>query len=329
MPEVAEKKSFFKSIIRILILILCIGLIIQYFYKNNTDLALITQLNNFDLIRLIIINALIHICVGIEIYFLLRKLNLKKLPWIEWFNIYSATRFLNIHIAQGGNLYRSVQLKNNYNFSYTKTIAFLFLFSILQIIYSIILALIIITFFAEPILIKGIPLNLLLIYALIGSLLLTMLFLKIMKYVNFKHPKLIRINEFTQNFVSSIMLILKDPKFMLLIIFFNGLIFFLTALQVLYSMEIVGIKLSLLQASIFIIFTLFSGLVNITPANLGITEFVYGFSAQYFGSTLGKGVIAAGIMRIINYVVIMIFAVVCYGLAKLIKKHPPQHITSN
>lgn len=314
-------KPTVKTIIQVSVLIICAFFISAYFINNKEELKLVFELNPTYLIGLAFLNSCIHIFLTLEIYYLLKQLGLKNINLLEWFNIYSSTRFLNIHFAQAGNLYRSVQLKNKYNFSYTKTIAFLFLFSMLQIVFSILFAIFVTTFLTEPVYFKGIPLNLILIGVLATLLILTRVFLNIMGGVNMPQQKMMKINEFARNFVDSIMLILKDPKFMVVILFFNVLVFGLTTLQVFFSMKMVGIHLTLLQSSLFIIITLFSGLVSITPANLGITEFVYGFLTQYIGSTLGKGIIVAGVMRIINYVVILGFAAVCYLLAQPLKSH--------
>lgn len=312
--------QYLKKLLRLFFFCICLFIIFNYFRNNHAELSLIFNISPQNTARLSVINILIHITVGLQFYYFLKWLKIKPINLIDWYDIFSISRLINLHVTQGGNLYRGVQLKKNYNFSYTRTLILISLFSWFQIILSLALAAGVLLLYPLNIYLYGVHLSWylcilsILLYSapFAGNILVNKIFPDKEKYKGLGA----KFDEFLSSFYDTI----KKPGIIFVMLFFNLVIFFFTVLQIHYAFKAIHINLNFGESTLFSAVSLLSALINITPANLGVTELVYGSLNKFLGNSLGEGVIASGILRVINYFVLIFSILFCRLVIFLRKK---------
>jgi uncharacterized protein (TIRG00374 family) len=80
--------------------------------------------------------------------------------------------------------------------------------------------------------------------------------------------------------------------------------YFLVAIQMYYAFLAFGFSISPIAAWLVGLFSTLGLLISITPGSLGIQEALVGLLAAFFGIGFNQGVIAQGLIRVVNIVII-------------------------
>jgi hypothetical protein len=112
-----------KKILRLVVVLICIIYLVRFFYKNSDTLNLAFNLNIATIISIIALQFLYYPLLAILLKTILEKCSGRKLPFWGWFKIFILSTFLNFVLSQVGNVYRAVQLKSEYNVSYTRYVS--------------------------------------------------------------------------------------------------------------------------------------------------------------------------------------------------------------
>ena len=89
--------------------------------------------------------------------------------------------------------------------------------------------------------------------------------------------------------------------------------FVLYVLAVYIAFASIGVHLSAEASLLFTVVILLNSVVNITPNNIGVMELLYGGLAHIMGLTLGEGVLACGIIRVLGYFLVGGLTLLCLG----------------
>ena len=89
--------------------------------------------------------------------------------------------------------------------------------------------------------------------------------------------------------------------------------FIFYALAVYIAFAGIGVHLNAEASLLFTVVILLNSVVNITPNNIGVMELLYGGLAHAMGLTLGEGVLACGIIRVLGYLLVAGLALLCLG----------------
>ena len=112
-------------------------------------------------------------------------------------------------------------------------------------------------------------------------------------------------------------LIRRDRKLVIkinLLLFFN---FSLSIAELALSYGAFSIDISLVEVILIDTISLFSGIMKILPANLGIYEGSIALSSQILGVGFREGLFAAGLVRVVSIFVMLIFGLI-FGLRILV-----------
>lgn len=305
-----------------IVLLFCAGIILRYFWQRQEELEQILHLNPADLAVMTLMSILIHILMGYKMLFILRKLGLKEIGYVSWFGVFSWSRFLNFHILQGGNIYRGVRLKQDYTFSYTNSLGMIAIFAWFDAVFIL---------FVSFFMVMGLDRELSLIGINAATLLAFLLFFLtagpfvcrgIFRKLRSRSPRIAWLYGKLMHLADSLTDSIRDGHAVISLFSLSFLTFILFVWQISVAFAAIGTKMELAEVVVFAAITLLSGIVNITPSNIGVIEVTYGYLSQILGKTMGSGIIACGILRILGYIIVLIFSVVTTKLMSLnIKKN--------
>ena len=117
-------------------------------------------------------------------------------------------------------------------------------------------------------------------------------------------------------------LIRRDSKLLIKISFLLFLSLLLSTAELALSYAAFSIDISLAEVILIDTISTFSGMMKILPANLGIYEGSVAFSSQMLGVGLKEGLLAAGLVRVVSLLVMLIFGLI-FGLRILVGKPNP------
>lgn len=317
MPRKNLKVAF-----QIFLVAICTIFIFKYFSDHFAELKQISAISSFDLGVVFLLALAIHYFTTFKIFIILKKLDITGITFDRWFRIFSLSRFLGSHLSQGGNLYRTVKLKQEFNFSYTNSIGVMIVLTWLDAIFICLIAIGILSFLRVDLSFGRIN-----VIQLLGA---GVLFLGAAPFfANFilrccyrrsaaakwLHQKIETLGNSFQKSVQDIPLLIK--MFLL-----SAMVFFLHTMIVFVIFGALLSPVHFSEATVLTVLTLLSAVVNITPNNIGITEVFYGFLAKNFGSNFGSGIIACGLSRLVFYIVFLFFAILFIKDLTNNRKHP-------
>ncbi|HBO97438.1 MAG TPA: hypothetical protein DE315_01015 [Candidatus Omnitrophica bacterium] len=304
--------SRFRKYAEMAVTALCVVFMVCYFSRNTHFFAKLPDIDLKVVFFLCILNIFIHLVTAYKFLYLLRRLGLKGASDFAWTKIFTIARFLNYHITQAAHLYRAVALKRQYNLSYTNSIAVLALLSWIESIVNCLIAFILIFAVFPGFRIKDINVSLIL-----GSVLLTIAFLpfvgeRILRITHFRNRSFAwlhaKFTDMTRSFAAAV----RDRATLLVIFSYSLLIFMLNVTAIDFSFQAIGIHLTVSQTVLFTVLIMLGSIINITPSNIGVVEMLSGYLSQQLGFTLGDGILACGIFRIVGYILVALATVFFY-----------------
>ena len=302
----------FKKYAEIAVMALYVIFMVRYFSGNSHLLAKLLNIDLKLVIYLCILNVFIHLVTAYKFLYLLRRSGLKGISDFAWIKIFTIARFLNYHITQAAHVYRAVVLKKQYNFSYTDSIAVLVLLSWIESIVSCLIALILMTVVFPGFRIQDIN-----VPFVLGSVLLAIAFLpfigeRVLRAMHFRNKLFWWIHAKFTDMIQSFTAVVCDHAALLAVFSYSLLIFTINVIAIGFSFQAIGIHLTVNQEVLFTVVIMLGSIVNITPSNIGIVEMLCGYLSQLLGFTLGDGILACSIFRIVGYILVALTMVFFY-----------------
>jgi len=281
----------------------CLLFIFRYFSEHREELRLIANLTVAQCVSLFIIFIVIQIIGSYKHLIILNNLGLRSITVFDWLKIFIISKFLNFHITQGANVYRSVHLKNTYDFPYTKSIGLITTFSWFELV--ILLGL------TAVMSVIGIPRGSAHDTLSAALFSLTVFFMGapfIMKYILSKltlsNDKLVWVHNKLKDLTEHVIEQVRNPRLVGLFFVASATIYALNILTVMVCVPTVDIQLGLPELSVLATTLRLSRLFNLVPGNVGLTEIFCGYVGVYAGNSLGKGILISGLMRVFEYLTI-------------------------
>ena len=121
--------------------ILCCGLVARYFTLHTDEFASIFLMDLPSVLTVGVLIVAVNFLNGARMFLLVHESSSNKIPFLSWLKIFIVSRFLNFHLTQAANIYRSITLKRKYNFSYTDSVSLILTFAWLDIIWTLLMSL--------------------------------------------------------------------------------------------------------------------------------------------------------------------------------------------
>ena len=295
------KVTSLAQIIKWIILAVVIILLINYLIKNSHEFSFLKKIRIEYIIPVILLNIFNLLLSCSRFYMMLTHVS-HRIPLYTVFKYFIFGRFINKFIPYGGSVYRAIMFKKTDGVSYKKYIASNISFDWLNLIYSTLLGVAVIGFYDPQLKIRSIPLLPLFIGALLLLILGIPLAKKVLTLINRSVSASFfrkRMNE-TADIIDGVVDVLKNR----IIFFSNSIIISLIIFSTLISFHLlfksIGVNADLTVLLVYLIILRFFRVMRITPANLGIREFLLGFLSYFLGTGAAEGIAVSIMMRLIT-----------------------------
>jgi uncharacterized membrane protein YbhN (UPF0104 family) len=304
----------YKKILRLVLVVICLVYLLQFFHKNRESLQLVFALNFKTILNIILLQLLYYLLQGHRFQVVLEKCSSRKIPFLPWLRIFILGRFLNTVFSQMGNVYRSVQLKQQHSISYTRYISSFGSLAWMDTGINLMIAVIAIAvlnpgfkigqFFAWKILA-------ILTFAVVASPILGEI---ILRRISFKNKYLDWLHSKFSEVLDVLLSNLQDRAYVLKITLLVIAIFARTCAMFYVYFSVFDIQISIPALVVFCALFQMSTFVIITPGNVGVQEVVYGFLSEQIGIGMAQGVLVAALIRVVGICSISVLGVSLGGI---------------
>lgn len=275
---------------------------------------------NLDLTTILPIIAIQLLYYPLQAYLfriVLEKCSGSKLPFFGWFKIFILSTFLNTVFSQTGNVYRGLQLKSDYNISYTRYISSYISFAWMDLWINLIIATAIILLLKPDLHIGPLIAWKVLLAAIIVVIAVPILIEILCHRIKFNNARLSWIHSKLSEVLTVSVNNITDTAYLSKITLINIVVLICIAGLFRFCFLILGIKLNIPTVVIFYALLKIGNYVNITPGNLGIQELAYGFLGTQMGIGMAQSILVSAFMRLTGTAVLVLLAVTLGGISLL------------
>jgi hypothetical protein len=282
----------------------CVVLVIGYCARHTSGLSIVLQFSVLQVGMLLVLLAAANTIGAIRLLVVHKWLGLTSISPTAWMRLFVASRFANFYLTQGANLYRAVQLKRGYSFSYSQSVSItgaIMLFDVAGVL--LLTALILMTQRSSSWV--G-PIMLVAVVAIVSPAILLPRLLRRTRSLHALQNH--RWSVWLGDTLNMLMDVLNSCTRELHAITFIGgmtVLAYLTHLLGTYvCLAAFGQGVSLFDAAVLTSAVILSRVVNIVPGNIGVSELITGASAGVLMDEMMYGVMVAAVFRAVDYAVI-------------------------
>lgn len=307
-------KGHLRKILSVLLLIIVMGLAALYFVQHREDFQLITTISVWPILLLSLLKLLEMYCRGRELKILTDHYHL-NLNFSQWFGLTRIMAFTNLFLPSfSGTSVKAVYLKKFHDFRYSSFIAATGISNVIRLMLFAFFSLLLI-------LISGKLASMLLFVSaicFICSFTFLMLSHKVPARMFAAFRKL-------ANVVEEWYKIRNDHKTIMKLISLNTFMYLIIGSEIYLAFKVFSIHPSVVSSGVITSFIVFSRIVKLIPANLGLKEVIFSAISDFYGQGVNAGLHAAAVHRIIGIFFILLltpgFMPTLFGRGKEEMKH--------
>lgn len=301
-------KGVSKWVVNISIIGVSMVLIGRHLFEHRQEFLSILDIGWRHQAALLLVYILIHTLAAVKTYVILHHLDIRGLTFARWFRIFCVSRLFNAFITQGANIYRSIKLKKDYGFSYTRSLGQIMVYSWFE---SVLITAILTGFFIT--LSFSSPVNKVYIYSA-GAVLLVLALGPFMLEGLLTAVRPLRkvwpwLYDRSHQLVQMISTVIKRPALLLQMVGLGLGWFVICFIWINQCFIALGTPQTALYVTAFTVIILLSRTYNIVPGNFGVAELFAGYVAEALGGSMTEGIVAAGLLRVVEYVVVILIGV--------------------
>ena len=276
-------------------------LLVNYLIRHSHEFHFLTKIRMEYIIPVILLNIFVLLLSCYRFDMMLVHVS-HRIPRYTVFKYFIFGRIINRFVPYGGSVYRAIMFKKSNGVSYKKYIASNVAFDWLNLIYSTLFGVVVIGVYDPQLKIRSIPL----LPLFIGALVLLIVGIPLAKTVLTRFSRSVpagsfkvRVDEISEIF-DQFIYVLKNRR----IFFSNSIIISLIIGISLISFNLlfksIDVDTDLAVLLVYLIILRFFKAMRITPANLGIREFLLGFLSYSFGTGAAEGIAVSIMMRLVT-----------------------------
>jgi len=302
MPQLKIRRP--AQVIKGAILVVVMVLLIDYLIAHSSEFRALGRIKLEYLLPVALLSGFTLLLASIRFRLFLTQIS-HRIPFYTVLKYYIYGRFLNRFLPFGGSVYRAIMLKKTDGVSYKKYVASNLAFDWLNMVYSTLLGVIVIAVYDPSLRIGFIPLLPFFSAALVLLILASPIAKAGIALINrlVSAPSVRKRMEDTEEIVETVTNVLKNRAV------FTGssaiitLILASTLISYHLLFKSIGIDTDFAVLLIYLIVLRFVRVIRITPANLGIREFLLGFLTFSLGTGTAEGVMVSLLMRLVTLLV--------------------------
>ena len=294
MPNLAQ-------IIKWLILVVVLALLINYIVQHSHEFHFLKNIKPKYIIPVVLLNIFGQFLSYFRFDMMLTYVS-HRIPRMTVFKYFIFGRFINKFFPYGGSVYRAIMFKKSDGVSYKKYIASNVSFDWLNLIYSTLFGVLVIGVYDPQLKIRSIPLLPLFITVLIFFSIAVPLAKTVLTHIN-RHvsesPFHQRVRELAE-IIDRVLDVLKNRPIFLSSSVIIALLIGSSLISYHLLFKSIGVDANLVVLLVYLVIIRFFRVMRITPANLGIREFLLGFLSHSLGTGAAQGVAVSVMMRLVT-----------------------------
>ena len=284
------------------------GLTSYILWNDYQNLPSFDSINRISLLGVLTFYLIYLVIVSYRTLLILNELNNKDLKYTDWFKLNIKGRFINKLVPQGGNIYKGVILKKSLDLSYNKYIAYLGIFSWIDIMLNLLVCLILLILLDSDLALMGYKLKSIVFYLLLLIILVPFIFKQLVK--NFKPNKIFdKLKIIAKENVIDIFKNLTLSN-LTKVIFAGILSIFVQVGIYYYTFDFLNLYPDIDKILLYVSFIRISSIIQITPGNIGFQELLLGTLTELTGGTILVGVTVSLIIRLLTNITLGILSVI-------------------
>jgi uncharacterized protein (TIRG00374 family) len=300
MKNESRPRMGFISAAKMLLMVILLVLLAVFVYKHRQEFQFILSINTgYILPSLLLIGAgqvltayhfnLVITCVSHPISF------------FSAFKYFTLGGFINVFVPHGGGVYRAVMFKKDGNIRYRDGISILVSFGWLNSLVSLGLGIVIVALYKPAMQFQGVPVLLFFILLLLVQVLsIRALDLWVQRFHSLRREGLRSIRQMGGDIVERITTVMKNAPLLLKSIILIGLNVGLTIWALYLLFASIGVPADITFLTIYAVTIRLSSVIELTPGNLGVREFVFGLLSSGMGQGAAQGIAISMMWRLIT-----------------------------
>jgi len=296
----------------------CLLLLCRYMWVNREDFSTLRNVRPDYIACILMAHSVSLLLAAARFRAVLKHVGTRIAFW-PWFRILVISRFMSKLVPQAGNVYRITILKMRYNLSITKYVSVFATLSMFDHVLHLLIALLIVLFLEPSLQFQGQPVWLILLGFLVLIVAAPFFLEKILsplggrvQVLECAHKRLLQVLGTVRENQTNYALLLDYGVF--------ATLYFLIGLSAIYCcFACAGVFPSLPYLVIFWAIVSLTQLINLTPGNIGIVEFIYAWLSYEAGFGAAEGILAALILRVLSYINLMAWGIILGGLPLFFK----------
>lgn len=307
-----------RKLLGYLLIAVCIVLVTRHILINKSQLQELSKFSLLHIFLWVLINLIHQIVVAFKAMYVCQHLGLKGISKRQWLKIHFTSFFLNHHITQGGKVYRSIVLKNEFQFPYTESIAMATFLVWYEGMFALSITAFSMWFSRINFIFHGVDIAVIFMLLLGGFFVSPFLGRFLLGRLNLRNEKLAWLHRKTTDAAKSIFHCMRSASFIIILTLFSLIAFALLSASTYIFFDGIGVHFNIGQLYFYSALTLCIFIFQITPNNFGIAELIYGFLGESVGVAFGNTLLMAGALRFLFYLVIAAVTIILNrGLAFL------------
>ena len=297
MPQLKIRRP--AQVIRGGILLVVLALLIRYVITHGSEFRALSSIKLEYLLPVILLNSLSLLLSSIRFRLFLTQIS-HNIPFYTVFKYFTYGRFLNRFLPLGGSVYRAIMLKKTDGLSYKKYLASNLAFDWLNMLYSTLLGAVVLVLYDPSLRIGFFPMLPAFFAGLVVLLLafpLARAGIRLLRRL-FKSPRLRSRVEEASEIVAAMADALKNRSVFAGSSAIITLILAGSLLSYYLLFRSIGVDTDFVILLVYLIVLRFLKVFRLTPANLGIREFLLGFLTYSMGTGTADGILVALLMRL-------------------------------
>jgi glycosyltransferase involved in cell wall biosynthesis len=315
------KSGRIKKIIRWSIAALCVGYVVYFFWTEKQNIQVAFNLKPWIILSIMTGFLIYLLLYSYRLRLVITKCSGKKIAFSKWFRLIVLARFLNRIIPQSGNIYRGVNLKNDYQISYTQYITAYVSFAWMDTFLNLLIASVVLVIMYPSLKIAEINASFLLGLLTVTIALAPVVFLKMCHLFELRFQRPVWATSKLSEVLEVTMHNLKDLGYVLKVAGLGVLTFIHVCVMFYLFFRCVDLHLSPPITILFYSIFKLSTFINITPGNIGTRELAYGIIGEMMNIGMGHGILVSMITRIFGTIFIFSMGLLFGGAGILRKKY--------
>ncbi len=292
------------QIIKGIILVVVLVLLIEYLTTHWSEFRTLGSIRLEFFLPVTLLCCFALLLTSVRFHLFLTQVS-HRIPFYTMFKYYTYGRFLNRFLPMGGSVYRAIMLKKTDGISYKKYAASNLAFDWLNMVYSTLLGVVVIAVYDPSLQIGPIP-----VLPSFGAILVLLLLAFLMARAVFSLLRRLALAPSIRNRLddaSDIVEAMADALKNRGVFMGSSAIITLILAGSLISYHLlfksIGVDTDFVILLVYLIIIRFVRVFRLTPANLGVREFLLGFLTYSLGTGTADGIMVSLLMRLIAFLV--------------------------